>query len=192
MIPAASRIRFVRLPFLSASVALLLSGCGDSLLPSAKPASEQMDNLDTLKDLFQTGMPAMEKPKVPVRWTLTDEQGRSLDATIIGKSSGEITLVRTSDGQRFDLPIGRLSQEDQRRVNGLDGATAPAKHPMESSFFRMRQRKLDEVEVRIKELYAIYSTSDSAMKRRSALSEIVRLEAERERVRADLRELERF
>lgn len=63
---------------------------------------------------------------------------------------------------------------------------------MESSFFRMRQRKLDEVEVRIKELYAIYSTSDSAMKRRSALSEIVRLEAERERVRADLRELERF
>lgn len=134
----------------------------------------------------------ISKPTIPVQWTLTDVEGRSLEATIVGKRNSIITLVRTADGKRFDLSVDRLSEVDKKRVNALDNKTAPTKHPMESALYRMRQGKLAEIDTRISELNSTYSSTNSDIKRRSAFSELERLTAERAKVLEELRELEKF
>jgi hypothetical protein len=170
-------------------LSVFLTSCGEGLLP---PPTPKGGGQGKSAGSFLEGQLPVAKPTIPVRWTLTDLDGRTVDATIVGKNATSITLVRTADGKRFELPLARLSESDQKRVGDLAGKAAPSKHPMESSLYRMKSAKLGEIETRIAELNTIYATSDSAIKRRSANSELMRLEAERGELVEELRELERY
>ncbi len=159
----------------------------------SEPLSPEMKKgLGALKELLQIGPGVVQKPAIPVRWILTDIDGRSLDATIIGKSGSQITLVRRADGKRFDLPISRLSEGDRDRVKALDGKTAPSEHPMESSFYRMKQTKLDELEAGLAELNREYEATKSDIKLRSLLREMELLKFDRAKLLKELSDLERF
>lgn len=174
---------------------LILSSCGDGLLPAPTPKKVEQESSGALEELgafTELGTLPEAKPTIPVRWTLTDVDGRTLDATIVGKDSTTITLVRTADGKRFDLVLSRLSESDQTRVKRLDNKVAPTDHPMESSLYRMGQAKLDDIENSIVEQIAIIESTDSQIKRRSAYSELRRLNAEKAEVMKDLKELERY
>lgn len=174
---------------------LFLPSCGDGFLPEntskgGAPAGAGM--LDDVRELSPLGVIPASKPTIPVRWSLTDLHGRSLDATIVGKNESAITLIRSADGKRFDLAVAQLSEQDRKRVNELGNKTAPSRHPMESSFYRMGQRKLDEIDDRIVEANATIEATNSEIKRRSAYSELRRLQAERFKVVEQLREIEGY
>lgn len=55
----------------------------------------------------------------PVNRTVTDSQGRSIEAVILSKSETEIAIEKASTGDKFVIPIERLSQEDQDYLSGL-------------------------------------------------------------------------
>lgn len=59
--------------------------------------------------------------------TITDSAGRKLEGTILTKDAGSIQFRRTSDGKEFDLPLAKLSAEDQTFIAGL--ITPPVKKP---------------------------------------------------------------
>ena len=186
----------IRLVFCSAGFhALLLVSCGDGLMPEPtrrEPASETSGILETLGEFSEIGTIPQATPTLPVRWRITDLEGRTIDATIIGKKASIITLVRTSDGKRFELAIARLSTEDQKRIGSIPDATPPSRHPTESAHYRMGQAKLDELDARIAEVTALYSSTDSKIQMRSAYSELNRLKAERQKLMEDLNDLGKF
>lgn len=64
---------------------------------------------------------------MPVQRTLTDTAGRKLDVTIFEKSATAIRARRTSDAKEFELPLDKLSVEDQAFIAGL--VAAPAQKP---------------------------------------------------------------
>lgn len=166
--------------------ALAFVSCGE-LIPEPTPRKESTDT-----DRIEFGKIPAVVPTLPVRWKLADLEGRSIDAMIIGKSGDSITLIRMSDGKRFELPVLRLSEEDQKRVRSLPTKTAPSRHPSESSHYRMAQAKLDETDARIAELTSILNTSDSRIQIRSAHSEMERLLTQRVKLLEDLKELEKY
>lgn len=175
----------------SVLASLVLSSCGDGLLPPPT-TKKNGESEDTGGNRSVMGMLPIAKPTIPVQWKLTDVEGRSLDATIVGKRDSFLTLVRTADGKRFDLPLDRLSEADQKRVKALDNKSAPTKHHMESALYRMRHAKLGEIDARIAEMQSVYGSSDSEIKKRSAYSELERVTAERAKVLEELRDLEKF
>lgn len=61
---------------------------------------------------------------------------------------------------------------------------------MESSLYRMRRAKLDEVQTEIDELNRLYGGTDSLIKRRSYNSELKRLYNEESKLQEELRKLE--
>ncbi len=164
----------------------MLVGCQDGFDTSGSGES----HLDEVRRL--TGMDSASDNAVtlPVRWTLTDVEGRSLEANVIGRSANSVTLVRVSDGKRFDLPVARLSEGDRKRVARLPLVAAPQSSPQESSIYRMRQAALGEAEARIVELRQMLNTTDSQIKKRSYTSEIKRLETERGDLLEEIREIE--
>lgn len=57
--------------------------------------------------------------------TIVDNQGRSLEVTIIGRAADSVTFVRATDQKRFTIPVTNLSKEDQTFVAGLPLAPPP-------------------------------------------------------------------
>lgn len=148
--------------------------------------------LDELREISELGNIPVSIEAIPVRWTLTDVDGRAIDATIIGKSGASITLIRNSDGKRFDLSVARLSASDQERVKKLADKTSVSRHPLESAHYRMTQAKLDELDARIAEVQAVYNSTDSKIQLRTAVSQMKRLQDERLKLLEDLKELEKY
>ncbi len=74
----------------------------------------------------------------------------------------------------------------------LDIKSAPTKHPMELSLYRMRHAKLADIDAHIAEMQSVYGSTDSEIKRRSTYSELLLLTAERAEVLEGLRDLEKF
>ena len=57
-------------------------------------------------------------------WTSTD--GRKLDAELISVTGDAVVLKRASDGQRFTLPLTRLSEADREWVRSQGATPKPA------------------------------------------------------------------
>lgn len=175
--------------------ALALVSCGDGLLPEPAPRnveSNGVEVLDELREVTELGRIPEAVPTFPVKWTLTDVGGRSIDATLIGRNGSAITLIRNSDGKRFELALDRLSPDDRTRVEKLPNKTPPSRHPMESSHYRMAQAKLDEIDAGINEMKVLYNTTNSEIQRRTAGSQLKRLQAARLELLEDHKELEKY
>jgi hypothetical protein len=60
--------------------------------------------------------------------TLTDKQGRSIQADVISVEN-ETAKIKRSDGQTFDLPLSNLSESDQRKLRAWAKANPPKLGP---------------------------------------------------------------
>jgi len=60
----------------------------------------------------------------PFKGTLTDQQGHTLQVTLIGRSDEELRFVRAEDGTAYTYPLARLSPEDQAYVKLLPVGSA--------------------------------------------------------------------
>ncbi len=131
----------------------------------------------------------------PIDRTLTDTQGRSITATIIGRDSDSITIVRHSDGKRFDLPLDRLSPPDREQIAKLPLAPAPvesiARSGDSSGVLKLRKGALKELDQEIEDLSVELNQATSPMKMRSLNSALDRLVGERMKLEAEITDLER-
>jgi len=142
------------------------------------------------------------KTDYPITRTITDNKGRPLEATIIGRDTTSITVIRKSDGTRFAIPYERLSVPDQAFVLKLplhDATPSPAgtdtvSTPTDSSergiigFRRNRLRELDE-RIRAND-NLLYQIGPNTVKGRSLMSENERLVKERAGITQEIHELE--
>lgn len=142
------------------------------------------------------------KTEFPITRTLTDNTGRPLEATIIGRNANSITVIRKSDGSRFDIPYNRLSAGDQTFVMSLPlrpaelpatgtAANTPQENDPERGilgFRRIRLKELDE-QIRSNE-ELLYQIGLKSVKGRSLKSENERLIKERAEVAREIYELE--
>lgn len=132
--------------------------------------------------------------------TLTDNAGRPLEATIIGRGTTSITVIRKSDGSRFDIPYDRLSAEDQAFAKTLPLAPAPpapaavilapaANKTGGALSFLHAER--DDLEKKLNDnLVLIESIDPLTVKARSLRSERLRLMNEMKKVAAEIMEEE--
>lgn len=137
--------------------------------------------------------PKLEKGKsliiyMPVDWTITDVEGRTLDVTVVGREPNSITIERKRDGKRFELPFERLSKSDQERASKLSLKAAP---PEESGALKLRKTNLVELDQEIEATMTELQNATSQIKYRSLNSTLERLRAERAKLASDIAELER-
>lgn len=167
---------------------VLLPGCGDW----TERVSQTLENLPKVPLLEGNGDSVVG---LPVDRTLTDTQGRSITATIIGRQSDSITIVRHSDGKRFDLPLDRLSPPDREQVAKLPLTPAPAepvgRNPEPGGIVKLRKGALKELDREIEDISTQLNQTPSSMKMRSLNSALERLKGERARLEAEIAELER-
>ena len=169
-------------------LALLLASCGE---------------VDTasLEGILQTQnqkKPQTPPPiELPIRWTLTDTEGKKLEADIIGRTSKTLTIIRTADRKQFEVPIGRLSEADQTRIKTLsmsktngNGNGNGNRSPLNVSLLNMRKAALKEIQDRIDELHKLRKASQSNIETRSYVSEINRLQKRETELLAEIRKLQ--
>lgn len=58
---------------------------------------------------------ALAATELPAR-LFTDVQGRTIEAELVAYDGGSSVTIRRADGQQFDLPLDRLSEDDQAYV----------------------------------------------------------------------------
>lgn len=127
------------------SILLGLSGCSKPEL--AEPEEEPV-----------TAEPVIEVVRLPVDRVLQDQEGRSIDATIIGREMETITIIRKSDSRRFDYPIAQLSEEDRQFVTELKLHSAPKERPAktepekEDPYVQSRLDQIERLRLKLKDL----------------------------------------
>lgn len=74
---------------------------------------------------------------LPAQRAVTDSAGPKLEGTILSKDADSIQFRRTSDGKQFDLPLAKLSADDQTFIATPKTPTAalpPAGGPLKILF----------------------------------------------------------
>lgn len=142
------------------------------------------------------------KTEFPITRTLTDSAGRPLEATIIGRDTTSITVIRKSDGSRFDIPYDRLSAEDQAFVVKLplqaamppapgNSAASPTPKNSERGIIGFRRTTLQELDDQIRKNDSLlHQIGSHTVKGRSLRSENERLIRERAEIAQEIYELE--
>jgi hypothetical protein len=79
----------------------------------------QIANLSPLDQEFVRQLPSVMTLNYPVDHMLTDSQGRSFQARILGRATGVIELELVADGTKQYLALSSLSEEDRKFVQQL-------------------------------------------------------------------------
>lgn len=148
----------------------------------------------------QPGATPPEGQTFPIQKTVTDNTGRTLKATIIGRNANSITVIRKSDGIRFVIPYTKLSAADQAFVTQLPLHAAPPARsgPGSSSstansdrgVLSFRRGKMEELNERIQKNEALlYQMDPRTIKARSVRSETNRLITERSELAREIADL---
>ena len=113
------------------------------------PKLKKEESVDT-----SIGIVPINSIEFPISKTLHDSQGRPLNASIIGRSVSELTVIRTDDNRRFQLPISNLSKEDQKFAANLPIYVAPAspKPNERSQYIENREKELERMRAEVEEL----------------------------------------
>ncbi|MCF6314137.1 MAG: hypothetical protein L3J39_16940 [Verrucomicrobiales bacterium] len=89
-------------------------------LPSCKKSSSVVDGEMEYSGSGQEQDGVVRvKLRLPVERTITSKDGKSLQVSIVNRTATHITIVRAKDQKTFDLPIAKLSPEDQSFVKIL-------------------------------------------------------------------------
>ena len=173
--------------------ALLNSSCQDPERSASQRLKEKQANPEA------NGLGRIQVP-LPVERVLTDNQGRPLDARIIGKNKTHLTVIRKLDGERFAIAIASLSDGDQDFVAGLLDQRPPPAEPGQRETAEERQesaterelerwnRELDIIDEKIEELQ--YSMRDPNLNGNSP--RVRGMQKEVDRLRDERREIEKW
>jgi len=126
---------------------------------------------------------------LPYETTIRDDQDRSLDITLIYRTSDSIHFVRNSDKREFDLPMSKLSDADRRWISKLPVSTpesraATLRDQQNQIYIKNRQDAVGRVEEEIQEL------ADDIASGRLSNSQIRNHDREIERKREEIRDIE--
>lgn len=138
-----------------------------------------------------------ERIPLPVDRVLTDSQGRELDATVIGRNSLRLTVVRRADEARFDIAIEDLSVEDQAwartltfqavplESDGTDGAGsgAPKEVP---PYIKSREERIAHLEERIVRYKSMGKSSSNTIMRKEYISKVIDMKKEIDELKTDI------
>lgn len=184
-------------PRRSAIVALLaLGGCK----PPKRKGAEIPEAPAVSQDSKVAQVPQAPVLEFPFRRTVTDQEGRKLDATVVGRSASEIYVVRDSDGMKARIGIATLSEEDQAFLSDLPTHPAPAgffdreperkpgaEQPGGSeAYIAARQREIDRLSQRNRGLETKAAISRNQIEVRSSNSEIERNNKEISRLQENI------
>lgn len=120
-------------------------------------------------------------PEYPIPRMLTSSDGKALDASILGKTGNVLHIERVSDGNRFDLPIERLAEDDRKFALRLPEETPPAAKVEETDpYIKSREALIADLERKIAEAKSVVKSGDSmsGMLLRKRREEIVKMEKE--------------
>jgi|GEM_PF-2954150 len=173
-----------RVAFLLAGT--LLTGCGDPV-----------GRLEKSLGITEPDYPE-PKPSLPLDRTLTNESGKTLEVTVIGRDADSVTIIRKADGMRFVYSINSLSKKDRDFANSLPLTPAPEKGASGSRekdpYVARREDRIKELEKRRKSLGSSFLKAEGsqkkelerAMKDGTLLKEAKRLESEIEELRQSI------
>ncbi len=121
------------------------------------------------------------QPEIPVTRMLTNAEGKTLEATIVGKTGGILHLDRAGDGMRFELPVDKLSKQDQWfafRLPEQDPPAAVVKEP-EDPYIASRRARIEELKKKQAALAAeIKSGAIDGMLARKRKDDLLAVDAE--------------
>lgn len=122
----------MRLPLVAFTFVCALSLCMCEKPPAVTarakdqaPDQSAPKKVEEKHGLLPSIFPSLNKVAIPVDRVLTDNQGRSLDATIVGKSADAVQVVRKSDGLNAEIAIANLAENDRAFVEALDAVSPP-------------------------------------------------------------------
>ena len=121
------------------------------------------------------------QPEFPLERTIVNQDGKSLEATILGKKDGILTIERSSDGARFEIPTSTLSLNDRLLAFRLPEKVAPAP-PLpapEDSYIENRKRRINELKAKAEVMKKeIASQTLNTLLQRSRTDELAAVEKE--------------
>ncbi|MAS94737.1 MAG: hypothetical protein CMO55_16180 [Verrucomicrobiales bacterium] len=135
--------------------------------------------------------------RFPIKRTLTDKNGREMEASIVGRSENSLNIIRIDDRKSFVLPINRLSEEDQTFARSLPlgssgmvstsgnnntlSADSRTSHTIE-----LNNKEIENLQRQYKELnIELQRYGYGTMKRRSTERRMAELQAEIDGLRAE-------
>ncbi len=124
------------------------------------------------------------RPEIPVRRTLTNADGRTIDAMIVGKTGATLHLDRRSDGVRFELPESTLGWSDRFFAWRLPEQSPPPPPPPEEeepgdSYIASRSQRIEDLVRKRAEFVAeIESGSLSGILTRKRREDVIAIDRE--------------
>jgi len=128
----------------------------------------------------------------PIRRTIRDDRGRSIEVDIVARGSSELTFIRRSDQKKFTIPISRLSSRDERFVESLpmhaDTTTHPRPdEPRPNPRIASRLREIERIELRIEEAERERNAYEpETLKAEAITREIEELRSEKEELETEI------
>lgn len=165
----------------------LISGCEKPASTSAgaggETESESKSGLPEISGILDA-LPGRkekepEKTPLPVERVLFDNQGRELDATVVGRTALNLTVIRRADEMQFDIPVESLSVEDQAWARTLAFQAAPKMEETEAEkaaeadpYVQSRLDQIARLEAKIKRYEGLAKTGDNPMMRKTYMERI--------------------
>lgn len=127
----------------------------------------------------------------PFTRTLTDVQGRTIEARVIGRDTATVSLIRLSDNKQFQIPMSKLSSEDRDfllRYPIFTPATGKNASSQTTGFARFLEARIADKEAELQEVIEERSgTGRHTIRGRTLTKRFRKLNAELEGLKAELK-----
>ena len=125
---------------------------------------------------------------LPVEREITDAQGRTIAARIVGKDAFELKIVRLSDSQPFSLPISSLSEADRAFAKRIaiaetDAASSSGGGP---PYIANREKAIEALEKEVSALLIELTPMGKTFTRDRLQRELQEIRAEIAELRTDI------
>ncbi len=134
---------------------------------------------------------------LPMRRTLTDVQGRSVDFTIVGRTNTELFIIRRADGMKASLAFDKLTPADRAFALGLP-IQAPPNTFLESASGAKEEKEREEdrnvayIQSREKEIQRLTEINLELESRMGRISNQVEIRSAASSIERNDREIERL
>lgn len=117
-----------------ALIAVVLTGCNDTVEKLASFSKPQLRDSESSEGLHELDLPATndtpvsstgrdhantEKFEFPTERTITDANGRSIEARILAKKGDMLAIARLPSNQQFILPLDKLAAADRASLSSI-------------------------------------------------------------------------
>ena len=165
-------------PYLLSFLALSLCQCDTS--KTKKSEGSITESIDDDQTTNPTARLNTSELSFPYQTTLTNQDGRSIEVTIVGRSKGSVTFTKAGSDKPIEYPIPHLSMESAQLVKRFPVKSyRPAQEPS-----HYQNKRVAFLEKRIVELESDLSRYErGSLKYKSIQKKIRATEAEIEAVR---------